>query len=99
MEVAMAEAVLKSNMSRMRRRSRMRIKQKRGAREVIGVVTAREMRIKSNSKIANRGVRYESKGEGLVERCTEVSGIFFAWPCIAYYDAFCFVRGKANEVL
>ena len=42
------------------------------------------MRIKSNSKIADRGFRGESSGRKLVDRCLEGSGILLmlAMYCI-----------------
>ena len=48
-----------------------------GAGEVGDVVGEREMRIKNNTKIADRGIRGESIVEDkLSERCIEGSGIF-----------------------
>ena len=53
MEVAMVEAVLKSSMNCMRRRSGMCMKQERPG-EVGRVVGEREMRVESNTKIAKK---------------------------------------------
>ena len=44
------------------------------------MVREREMRIESNTKIADRDIRGEAGVEELVERCIERSGIFLIWP-------------------
>ena len=57
----MVEAVLKSSMGRMRRRSRPDVHEA-GAGEVADVVGEREMRIESKTKITDRGIRGERSG-------------------------------------
>ena len=56
----MVEAVLKSSMDRMRRR--VSNVHEAGTGEVGDVFGEREMRIKSNAKIGNRGIRGECSG-------------------------------------
>ena len=72
----MVEAVLKSSMGRMRRRSWMCMKQERERLE-IDVVGEREERIKSNTKIADAPVKdVKVVEEELLDRCIEGSEIF-----------------------
>ena len=49
------------SMGQMRRRSRLSIKQEGECLEYGDVVRDREMRIKSNTNIANRGIRGKSR--------------------------------------
>ena len=47
---------------------------KAGPREVLDVIREKEMRIKSNTKIASRDIGSESRREEVADRCNEVSG-------------------------
>src|SRR6218665_2322863 len=77
MEVAMVEAVLKSSMGRMRRRSRMCMKQER---EKLEMWLEKE---RLGLKVTPRLRTGESEGkeveDELSERCIEGSGIFLIW--------------------
>src|SRR5688572_10236100 len=77
MEVAMVEAVLKSSMGRMRRRSRMCMKQER---ERLDMWLEKE---RCGSKVTPRlrtgTSEVKVRDEELVHRCIEGSGIFFIW--------------------
>ena len=52
---------------------------KQGQESFGDVVGKREMRIKSNIKIADRGIRGESSGREVIGQVIEGSGIFLIW--------------------
>src|SRR6218665_3922212 len=79
MEVAMVEAVLKSSMGRMRRRSRPDVHEA-GAGEVGDVVGEREMRIEVTPRLRTGASEVKEVEDELSERCIEGSGIFLIWP-------------------
>src|SRR6218665_2661633 len=77
MEVAMVEAVLKSSMGRMRRRSRMCMKQER---ERLEMWLEKERRgSKVTPRLRTGASEVKEVEDELSERCIEGSGIFLIW--------------------
>ena len=68
-----------------------------GAVKVGDAVGEREMRIESNTKIANRGgaSQVELVEEELLDRCIEGYGIYLIWA--GTFDEFRFGKGGAEE--
>ena len=77
MDVAMVEAVLKSSIGRMRRRSRMCMKQERDRLEM----WLEKERCESNitPRLRTGASEVKVRVEELVDRCIEGSGIFLIW--------------------
>jgi hypothetical protein len=77
MEVAIVEAVLKSSMGRMRRRSRMCMKQVRERLEMWFEKVRLESKITPRLRTGELEVKV--RDEDSVERCMVGSGIFLIW--------------------
>src|SRR6218665_1525044 len=77
MEVAMVEAVLKSSMGRMRRRSRMCMKQERERLEMLLEKDRLGSKVTPRLRIGASDVKVVE--EELLDRCIEGSGIFLIW--------------------
>src|SRR5678816_3802669 len=77
MEVAMVEAVLKSNMGRMRRRSRMCMKQERDRLDMW--LEKERCGSKVTPRLRTGASEVKVRDEELVDRCIERSGIFLIW--------------------
>src|SRR6218665_4022547 len=77
MKVAMVEAVLKSSMGRMRRRSRMCMKQERERLEMW--LVKERCGSKVTPRLRTGASEVKEVEDELSERCIEGSGIFLIW--------------------
>ena len=92
----MVEAVLKSSMGRMRRRSRMCMKQER---ERLDMWLEKEIcGLKVTPKLRTGASEVNVRDEELVDRCIEGSGIFLIWSGRPRMINSNFGRFKAEEV-